>query len=209
MNFFREFLMVALVHLLAVMSPGPDFVLVSRNSLIYSRKIALFSSIGLALGVLVHVTYSLIGIGFIISQSVVLFSILKYAGALYLMYIGYKCLKSKKQGGEQSMISLQSPQLNIFQALKTGFFTNVLNPKVTLFFFALFTQVIQSDTPKYIQALYGLEMSLMTFIWFACISFLLSHRRVKSRFARIHFYLEKVFGVVLIAFGVKVALSSK
>ena len=83
-----------------------------------------------------------------------------------------------------------------------GFLTNVLNPKATLFFFALFTQVINPHTPKAIQVLYGLEMSVMTFVWFALVAAILSHNLIRSRFASVQ------HGVILIALGVKVALSS-
>src|SRR3990167_8795475 len=95
MTFLAEFLTVVVVHMLAVMSPGPDFVMISRNSLVYSRKVGVYSAIGLGLGILVHVTYSLIGIGLIISKSILLFSILKFIGAAYLIYVGYKCLRAK------------------------------------------------------------------------------------------------------------------
>ena len=207
MMFLPEFLTVALVHLLAVMSPGPDFVLVSRNSLVYSRNIGIYSAIGLGLGILVHVTYSLIGLGLIISKSILLFSVLKFIGAIYLIYIGYKCLRAKPNQ-EQNIGREKHNDLGKFAAIRMGFLTNVLNPKATLFFFALFTQVISPSTPKTIQVLYGLEMSLMTFMWFALVATLLSHHLLRARFASVQHGLERAFGVILIALGVNVALSS-
>ena len=89
MAFLPEFLAVVTIHLLAVMSPGPDFVMISRNSLIYSRRSGIFSALGLACGMAVHASYSLVGIGLIITKSIVLFSILKFVGAAYLLYFGY------------------------------------------------------------------------------------------------------------------------
>jgi threonine/homoserine/homoserine lactone efflux protein len=83
-----------------------------------------------------------------------------------------------------------------------------LNPKATLFFFALFTQVINPATSKTIQALYGLEMSLMTFAWFALVAVILSHEAIRSRFISVQHWVEKFFGVILIAFRIKVALSA-
>lgn len=207
MNFLPELLTVIIVHLLAVMSPGPDFVLVSKNALMHSRKSAVYTSIGLALGILVHVTYSLIGIGLIISKSIVLFSILKFLCAGYLIWIGYKSLIAKKSKLEIEEVK-QTNDLSVFEAIKTGFLTNVLNPKVTLFFFALFTQVINPHTPKTIQLVYGLEMSVMTFLWFALVAIILSHKLIKNRFGFVQHYLEKTFGAILIALGIKVALSS-
>ncbi len=207
MNFLPEFLMVAGVHLLAVASPGPDFVLISRNSLAYSRKTGIYSAIGLGLGILVHVTYSLVGIGFIISKSILLFSVLKYAGAAYLIYIGYKCLKAQPQGAQTATLQKKS-DMGAFAAMRMGFLTNVLNPKATLFFFALFTQVISQHTPKIIQVAYGLEMALATFLWFAFVAVVLSHSLIRNRFSKIQHYVERTFGVILIGLGIKVALSS-
>ena len=205
--FLPEFLTVVVVHLLAVMSPGPDFVMISRNSLVYSRKVGVYSAIGLGLGILVHVTYSLIGIGLIISKSIFLFSILKFIGAAYLIYIGYKCLHAKPYQ-EQTIEGKKKNDLGKFTAMRMGFLTNVLNPKATLFFFALFTQVIKPSTPKVIQVLYGLEMSVMTFAWFALVAAILSHNLIRARFSSVQHWLERTFGVILIALGVKVALSS-
>jgi RhtB (resistance to homoserine/threonine) family protein len=208
MPFLAEFLTIATIHLLAVMSPGPDFVLISRNSLMYSKKTAIYSALGLALGILVHITYSLVGIGFIIASSVVLFSIMKFLSAGYLIYIGYKCIRSKPQRTEPGREIIKEQDLGRSAAIRMGFLTNVFNPKVTMFFFALFTQVINPQTPLSVQILYGLEMSVMTFIWFATVAVILSNQHIKKRFHSIHYHLEKVFGVILIALGIKVALSS-
>lgn len=207
MSFLPEFLLVTAAHLLAVMSPGPDFVMISRNSLVYSRAVGIFSAVGLGLGILVHVTYSLIGIGLLISQSIVLFSIIKYIGAAYLLYIGYQCLRSKPQTATEAT-AVEEKSMSPLAAVRMGFLTNALNPKATLFFLALFTQVISTETPLFIQILYGIEMSVMTFAWFAVVASILSHKRIKSRFVSIQHYVERVFGVVLIAFGIKVALST-
>lgn len=205
--FLQEFITVAIIHLLAVISPGPDFIMISRNSLIYSWKVGLYSSIGLALGNLVHITYSLIGIGLIISKSIVLFTIIKFFGAFYLIYIGYKCLKSKSN---QQQINNTKERYNIgkLAAIRMGFLTNVLNPKATLFFLSLFTQVIGINTPKITQILYGVEMSVMTFLWFAFVAYILSHNLIQTKFILIQHYLERAFGVILIGLGIKVMTSS-
>lgn len=207
MPYLAEFLTVAVIHLLAVMSPGPDFAMISRNSLIYSRKTGIYSAIGLAFGILVHVAYSLIGIGLIISKSIVIFSIIKFLGAGYLIYIGYKALKTKPHNLKSKFFE-QKNDLNKNIAIKMGFLTNALNPKATLFFLSLFTQVINPNTPLMIQIFYGLEMSIMTFVWFAFVAAVLSHSAVQTKFALAHHHIERFFGVILIALGIKVALSN-
>jgi len=205
MTYLTEFLTVALLHLLAVISPGPDFAVVSKNSLVYSRKAGIFCSIGVGLGILIHVTYSLIGIGFIISRSILLFSIIKYLGAGYLIYIGYKSIKSKKNL-MANQVKIKK-QVSPWQSFKTGFLTNALNPKATLFFLSLFTLVIKTSTPLWLKLIYGAEMSIVTFLWFSIVAIILSHQSVKRRFFGVQHHVERFMGAVLIALGIKVALS--
>lgn len=204
-NYLADFLIIAGLHFLALVSPGPDFVLITRNSLVYSRKTGLFSALGLALGIVVHISYCLIGIAYIISKSIVVFSTLKLLGAGYLMFIGYKALKAKPS--QTSDIVTEKKEMGRAAALKMGFLTNIFNPKVTLFFLALFTQVIYPQTPLIFKLGYGLEMSAMTFVWFGFVALVLSHNKIKSKFLNIQHYVERVTGVALIVLGLKVALS--
>jgi RhtB (resistance to homoserine/threonine) family protein len=191
------------------MSPGPDFVIVTKNSLSYSRKIGIFTSLGVALGIIVHVTYSLLGIGFLISQSVVLFTIIKLLGAGYLVWIGIKALRSKPSSADENQIVTKEKNMTVLGAIRNGFFVNVLNPKATLFFLALFTQVINPSTPKSIQLVYGIEMVTATFVWFTVVAYFFSHSKLKIKIKKISHYIDRVTGLALIALGVKVALSSK
>lgn len=208
MQYLPEFLTVATIHLLAVMSPGPDFVMITRNSLKYSRRSGIYSALGLGLGILVHVSYSLLGISFVISRSIVLFSLIKFLGAGYLLYIGYKSLKARPHQENSLDLGLEKRDLGKWAALKMGFLTNILNPKVSLFFFALFTQVINPSTPHSIQVLYGVEMSGMTFAWFAVVATMFSSQIIKKRFLKVSHYVERAMGVILIGLGLKLAFTS-
>jgi RhtB (resistance to homoserine/threonine) family protein len=208
MNYLPEFLVIASLHLLAVMSPGPDFVLISKNSLVYSRRTGICTALGLALGIAVHVTYSLLGIALIISKSIVIFSTIKYLGAGYLIYIGIKSLGAKPSQVNSDVTS-QKEEMGKWAAIKTGFLTNVLNPKATLFFLAVFTQVIHTTTPTFVKVLYGIEMSAMTFVWFSFVAAILSHSKIKEKFTKIQHHVERGMGAVLIGLGLKVALSRK
>jgi RhtB (resistance to homoserine/threonine) family protein len=207
MEYLPEFLTIASIHLLAVMSPGPDFILITRNSLIYSRKTGMYSALGLGLGIMVHIAYSLIGIGLIIAKSVLLFTVIKFIGAGYLIYIGYKSVTAKATHvdvhGEK-----KDHDLTLFQAVKMGFFCNVTNPKATLFFLSLFTQVIDPSTPLAIQFLYSVEMTFATVGWFMLVATAFSHGYLKHKLAKVQKHTEQVMGVILIALGVKLALTS-
>lgn len=207
MPYLTEFITVAVIHLLAVMSPGPDFAVISKNSLVYSRKTGIFTAVGLGLGIVVHVTYSLIGIGLLISKSILLFSIIKYLGAAYLIYIGYKALRSRKSTTITNPTE-NKKDISGLQAIKNGFLTNTLNPKATLFFLSLFTQVISPETPTLIQLLYGAEMVAMTIAWFSLVAVALSHALVKKSASLAMHYIERIFGAILILLGVKIALTT-
>ncbi len=142
MQYLPELLLVAGIHLLAVISPGPDFAMICKNSLVYSRRTGVYSALGLGLGIVVHVSASLLGIGFLISTSVFLYTLVKYLGAGYLIYIGIGALRARPRSVETDEERKHTKDLKGGQAIATGFLTNVLNPKAILFFLAFFTPVI-------------------------------------------------------------------
>lgn len=208
MEFLTPFIAVGAISLLAAMSPGPDFAVVTKNSLFNSRKIGLFTAIGVGLGIFLHVAYSLVGIGLIISQSILLFSIIKYIGALYLLYLGFQLLMAKREQNEVSGEKINK-HVSIGAALREGFFTNALNPKATLFFLSIFTQVVDPETPLLIQALLGTEVAVIVGLWFVLLTLLITYSPVKNLFSRVHYYLMKIMGGALILLGVKLAFVTR
>lgn len=205
-QYLPELLTVILVHFLGVVSPGPDFAMVARNSLVHNRKIGIYTSLGIALGICVHVLYSLVGIGLVISQSILLFSAIKLIGAAYLIYIGIKSLRSKANTVEISSKKTQKTP-SAKEAIKIGFLTNALNPKATIFFLAVFTQVINPSTPKSVQLVYGIVMVLLTFVLFSLISIGFSQEMVKKQFSKFQHHIERTMGAILIGLGIKIAIS--
>lgn len=205
--YISQLLIVAGIHALAVISPGPDFVLISRLSLSYSRKIGFAGAIGVALGIGVHIVYSILGIGALIASSVILFNTIKILGALYLIYIGVTSFKKTKDTTNRPINSVRLAQsMTYCEALKLGFLTNVLNPKATLFILAVFTQVITTTTPKWIQIGYGVEMIVATAVWFSVVSFFLSTDFISQKIQSAKGTIEKITGVVLVVLGIKILL---
>ncbi|CAM3386559.1 LysE family translocator [Arcobacter aquimarinus] len=202
----NEFLVLAVAMFFALLSPGPDFAMIVKQSVSYGRRASIFTSIGIGLGISVHIVYTLLGIGLIISKSIILFNIIKYLGAAYLIYIGYKSLKSKG-------ISLQTNEekevekISDFKSFYLGFLCNALNPKATLFFLSMFTVIISPNTPLDVQAFYGLFCILATTCWFLFLSLILSHLRVKNFLSSFGKWFDRTIGIVLISLGIKVALS--
>jgi RhtB (resistance to homoserine/threonine) family protein len=208
MEFFFEWLIVFGISLVAMMSPGPDFVLAVRNSLVYSRRTGIFTAFGFALGVCVHVTYCIIGIAAVISQSIMLFNLIKYIGAGYLVYVGWHALRS--HGFSAPVHDDETVKVRDISALKAvgmGFMTNVLNPKATMFFLALFTQVIDPHTPLAVQILYGGTAVILNACWFSLVAIVLTHKPIKAKFLSYAKWIDRVCGGLMIALGLKLALT--
>ena len=202
-----EFLTVALIHLLAVASPGPDFAVVVRESVAQGRRAGSWTALGVGCGIFVHVAYSLLGIGLIVSQSIVLFNLFKWLAAAYLVYLGWRALRARPMNLEAIDGTNAPVARSAWRAFVIGFVTNGLNPKATLFFLSLFTVVISPDTPLLVQAGYGLYLAGATALWFLLVAWLFSRGRVRAGFARMGHWFDRLTGAVLIGLGARLALS--
>jgi len=121
----------------------------------------------------------------------------------------YYYSQNKEAGFWYWRIVKDSKDLPTSSAVKSGFLVNVLNPKATLFLLAVFTQVIDPETPKFIQTLYGLEMVVATFVWFVLVSFVFSNKVMKQKISRFSHWIDRVGGAVMLALGIKVAVSTQ
>ncbi|MGK9065536.1 LysE family translocator [Stutzerimonas chloritidismutans] len=206
--YWTEFLTVALVHLLAVASPGPDFAVVVRESVTRGQRSGTWMAMGVGSGILVHVGYSLLGIGLIVSQSIVLFNLFKWLAAGYLFWLGFQALRSKPMPAAEALdggVPVEPRPAR--RAFMVGFVTNGLNPKATLFFLSLFTVVIDPHTPLAVQAGYGLYLACATAVWFSVVAWLFSRARIRAGFARMGHWFDRVTGVVLVGLGIRLAAS--
>ncbi|MFM4994515.1 LysE family transporter [Aeromonas sanarellii] len=199
-----ELLAVVAITFFAVISPGPDFAMVSRNSLLLSRRTGVLTALGIAAGVCVHVSYTLLGVGVLIQQSLWLFNLIKLAGAAYLIFLGIKMLRAQPATGEE--LACQ-PALSSLGALRTGFLTNVLNPKTTIFIVSLFMQVVQPQTPLAVQLGYGAFIVLVHALWFSAVAIFFSTDSVRGRLLAVRHWIDRVFGALLVGFGMLLALT--
>jgi len=213
-DYWVEFSKVALAHLLAVASPGPDFAIVVKQSLTRGRRTALWTSGGIGLAILLHVTYSLLGIGLLVRSSEVWFNVLKFAGAAYIAWIGVQALRSRPlpvlTPADSPPAAFARPQAvergDSRNAFATGFLTNALNPKATVFFISLFVIVVSPETPKLAQAAYGLWMAAVTAAWFSLVSVLFTQPGVRQRFIRHGHWIDRALGLVFLGLAVSLAL---
>lgn len=137
LNLLLSFIGAAII--LAIM-PGPDNILVLTESITNGKRNGIALSIGLSLGVMVHTIAAATGVSLIIQTSAIAFSIIKYFGALYLFYIAFTTIREK-----ESKSNILSKEISTIKLIKKGFFMNVLNPKVSLFFIALLPQFISRN----------------------------------------------------------------
>jgi RhtB (resistance to homoserine/threonine) family protein len=200
-------LTVTIIGILAVMTPGPDFLIVTRNSLFYSKRAGLCTAFGVTVGTIWWVAASLLGISLIISKTVLVFDVLKWFGAVYLVYLGIKSFRTKRNVPVEESGGKMPESISSFRAFLTGLGTNALNPKAALFFVSFFSIIITPTTPNLLRLAYGLEISLIALLWFSLLATVLSTSKVKGFFERVSVWLDRITGTILIALGIKLALT--
>ena len=204
-DLYLQFISIATIHLFAVVSPGPDFIIIVRQSISHGRRSALMTSLGIGIGILMHITLCIFGLGMIIKESDLLFKVIQIIGSLYLAYLGIISIKSKNSSTESKYND--EFNFNAFESFKLGFLTNVLNPKATLFFLSLYVLIISNNTPFQFQILFGLWMSFATGLWFAFLSLILTKKSVLSKVEFMSTKIQRLTGLILIIFSIKLLFS--
>ncbi|MFK3683051.1 LysE family translocator [Pseudomonas sp. NPDC088890] len=201
----NELIAVALFTILAVISPGADFAMVTRSSYAQGRKAGLAAALGIALGVQVHVLYTVLGIAVIISQSPALFLAMKVLGAGYLVYLGYKSLTNTTRICLDGLG--QDDSASLWMALRSGFLTNALNPKTMLFVVSAYTQVVQPGSPLAVDFAYGAFMSVAHWLWFSLVAVFFSSAALRKAMIERQVVVDRLIGVALIGLGLAVMVS--
>nr|ELR5111119.1 LysE family translocator [Providencia stuartii] len=195
----NELIAVATITFLAVISPGPDFAMVTRNSYAYGTKVGLFAALGIAVGVQVHVFYTLFGVTLIIMRSPTLFTIVKLLGVGYLVYIGFKSFtNTQKMNTEGNNLTKPSS----LTAFRMGFLTNALNPKTMFFVVSVYTQVIQNNNSQWLNFSYGLFISFAHWLWFSLIALFFATPTIRNRILNYQLTMDKVIGALLMILGI-------
>lgn len=208
-GYMGEFVALALIHFLAVVAPGPDFAVTIRQSVRHGRCAGIGTAIGIGAGISVHVIYTLLGVGALMHTTPWLLQVASWLGAGYLLYLGVVFIR---QAGRQTTGVLQEAgeglgAVSFRRSFVVGFLTNATNPKATLFFLAVFTTIVSAQTPLAVQMLYGVWMCVINALWFVLVSLLFTSLPVRERFLRLGHWFERVMGVLLIAFSVRLLWS--
>lgn len=208
-TFWADWLTVFVVTALAGLSPGPNFAIVVKNSLVHSRRAGVWTAGGVTAGNLPHIVFGLLGVTVIVSESVLLFNTLKWLGAAYLIYLGVRGLLTERQDSAESPVVLNVAHDDVVptRAFWNSFLISVLNPKVALFYLVLFTQAVRPDTPIWAHGVLALTVIGVTFGWHALLALFASQTSVRVRFQAGMHWVERVTGAVLIVLGVRLAFS--
>ena len=198
-----EFFTIVLLHLFAVASPGPDFLLVTRQSLRFGRTVAIWASAGIATGIIFHSFIAITGVSLLISSNPEFFNWLKMIAAVYIAYLGCLSLFAKPNPLNNEN---RKHNENYLGSYVLGLITNILNPKAILFFITLFTVVVNESTTTILLVFYGLYMSISTFIWFTGISYIFSNQVLTKKYENFIPVFEKVIGIILIIIAIQLFL---
>jgi len=203
MDLAQGLIIVTTVHLLAAAAPGPDFILVSQQTLSNGKRAGLLCSLGIALGLSVHILYSSLGLAALIANpSSALWSI-KLLGGCYLIYLGISGLRARA-GNHQTEQLTTATESSALKTIGLGFLCNALNPKAPIYFVSLFTIVLSQDTPAQHLLIYGLWMMVLQLAWFSFLTLLLSRPLVTSKFQRMGHWIDRVAGGAMLILGLKV-----
>jgi threonine/homoserine/homoserine lactone efflux protein len=204
---FETFL---LTGILLNITPGNDTIFILSKSIGQGKKAGIASALGISIGSVMHTALAALGLSLIIAKSILLFNIIKYIGAAYLIYIGCKMLLDKSN--LNTKITDLDKKINYYKILRDGVITNVFNPKVALFFIAFLPQFIDINQQNTVLPfmLLGLTFIFTGTIWCVILAFSAAaiHEKLNSN-KSIALLINKLCGFTLIALGLKVAFTKK
>lgn len=208
MDLMQGLILITSIHLLAAASPGPDFILVSQQTLSNGKRSGFMVSIGIALGLSVHIIYSALGLAAVIASSATALWVIKIMGGCYLLYLGVQGLRAQPQSKvEGSLTTKRIVKHSGITAIAKGFLCNALNPKAPIYFVALFTVVLSPNLPLLHLVIYGAWMMFLQLLWFSTVVVLLSRPSVNEKFQRLGHWIDRILGGAMILIGLKVLTS--
>lgn len=201
---------VVLAHFFALLSPGPDFLLVVKSGIRNKKNNAIGIALGIASANAVYILLCIIGVGEILSRSFILMKVLRISGGLFLTYIAFMALKAKKSNYSfiNKPIDNNKKRISFLREYLTGFISGITNPKNLIFYLSLFSLVLTESINLSIKIALGTWMAFLVFMWDAFIIFILSKDTIKKMFSKIAFYVDKVAGTILGFIGLKLIKTS-
>ncbi|ANS48084.1 amino acid transporter LysE [Bacillus thuringiensis] len=195
-----------LTALLIIMMPGPGFALVTKNTISHGRNGGIKTVLGTVSGMMIHTIMATLGLSAILMKFAILFTLIKYAGAFYLIYLAVKSIKSafSKKEDMSSSMEINSKDIGTVKSFRQGFTTAILNPKTAVFFLSFLPQFIVSNQSHFFQfLLLGFTFTTLTAIWYLFYISLIRQLRTFLRKEKVNRTIEGITGTVLLVFGVR------
>ena len=182
-------LSIAFVQLLGAASPGPTFVLVSGASVAGSRRIGLLAVCGVLLATMAWALLAALGLGMVIAHNPGIYTVLQVVGALYLVWLGARMLLAAPRNRE-TLANPQDLQMSARQAVRSGFLTNMLNPKSMAYYSSIFVVMLPSDASSWLFATAVGTALLVSAIWWICIALFFALNPIRQVYARARQVIE-------------------
>ncbi|WP_181777261.1 LysE family translocator [Amycolatopsis pittospori] len=197
-----------LVCLLGAISPGPDFLVVTRSAMLGGRKAGIAAGVGIALGVFVWVVAIALGVAAILTASAIAFTVVKLIGAAYLIFLGVKAWLAVRRGDYSELKDKVAPEVAPWAAFRHGLLTNLLNPKVAVFFLALLPQFLphSASTTQTLQL--AVLATAVSVVWFFVLATLVGSLRRFFSSGRVRRVMDAAMGTLLVGLGIRVAVQS-
>lgn len=190
-----------LISALGAMSPGPSLAVVAKHSLASGRLHGIVTSWSHSMGVGIHALLGILGLAVVLKQSPTLFTVVSYAGAAYLAYLGVNALRSK--GGIAAKLKA-GESTTILEAARDGFMISLLNPKLALYFIALFSQFVALSSELSSRIIIVSTPIIIDGLWYTLIAVVLSRPKVLEKLRSKAQWIDRVSGVVLILLAARV-----
>ncbi|WP_312213819.1 threonine export protein RhtC [Pseudescherichia sp.] len=201
------FLTVALVHLVALMSPGPDFFFVSQTAVSRSRKEAMMGVLGITLGVMIWAGVALLGLNLILEKMAWLHTIIMVGGGLYLCWMGYQMLRGALK---KEVLNAPAPQVELAtggRSFVKGLLTNLANPKAIIYFGSVFSLFVGDSVGETARWGIFVLIALETFAWFTLVASLFALPAMRRGYQRMAKWIDGVAGALFTAFGLHLIIS--
>ncbi|HGE6658358.1 TPA: threonine export protein RhtC [Serratia marcescens] len=195
------FLTVALVHLIALMSLGPDFFFVSQTAASRSRREAMMGVVGISLGIVVWAGVALMGLHLILQKMAWLHQIIMVGGGIYLCWMGWQLLRSARAQQAQPAAEAQVALPKAGRSFIRGFLTNLSNPKAVIYFGSVFSLFVGDSVGA--GARWGLFLLIVaeTFVWFSLVAVVFALPAMRRGYQRLAKWIDGVAGVLFTGFG--------
>jgi len=190
-------------------SPGPDLLYILSKTIAGGRKVGVASSLGVCTGAMVHVCAAALGLSAILATSAIAFSVVKYIGAAYLIYLGIRAFMTQGTTFDTDTAEAKKQKTTPWQAFKQGTLVDILNPKVAIFFMAFLPQFVRPElghTTAQIIILGMLVIAVAVVVEFVFVMAAARTTRFFRKNRRASVWLDRLLGSVLIGLGLRLAL---